>query len=297
MKKIAITQGELTGVALEILIKISKIKNIAEKITIIAGKDGFQLLKQHISSKYCNLLKVDYTNIPQNIQKNDALASIYYAARQTEQGIYKAVVTSPVDKYKISTDYPNFTGHTGFLKEIFNAQNTLMLMSTNNANIGILTEHIALHQVSNAITKKKIISATQLLNQHIQNNTSLKNKPIAILGLNPHASDNSLISDEEEKTITPAILELQKQGINAIGPIPADTTFMHSKLAKYGAILTMYHDQGMIPAKLLGFDNLVNITLGLPITRTSPGHGVAYDIVGKNIVSIEPTLSAIKETY
>ena len=310
--KIILTQGEVAGVAPEITEKLENHKELLKyDIYILRGKNTpFKLktiktiyIEDILDNKLDSLglneqQKIQFDKLKQGLYKflanplnenHYTILSIYFAAILTYIGLFDALVTNPVDKNIISRYVSSFRGHTGFLREMFSVPKTLMIMDCQKLPpIAILTEHISLKSVSSSITKESIISAIKLFQKSL--NIKL---PINIASLNPHAGDAGLISDEESKVIEPAIKILQKEGINVLGPIPADSLFIHKNLISVGGILTMYHDQGMLIPKTICFDSLVNITLGLPIVRTSPGHGVAFDIVGKGLASEKPLLNAI----
>jgi 4-hydroxythreonine-4-phosphate dehydrogenase len=293
---IGITQGEPSGISPEIIVaaikKISPDKTL--NIKIISGPKTTKIIKGLIKkpSQYIEFITPDKKVTPLNILKNEALASIYYAAYMAKNSMIDALVTAPVDKSVISKYYKGFSGHTGFLKKIMNSSSSLMFMNSPSFKIGILTEHLPLKDVAKSISKKDIIKAVRLMHRYMS--YYKKDPVIGVLALNPHAGDNGLLGKEELYIIIPAIKELNRQGIKTIGPIPADSAFLGDKKNSYDAILAMYHDQGMIPSKIRGFDNLVNVTLGLPIIRTSPGHGVAYDIKNKRKATPGSMIKAIE---
>lgn len=281
--KIAITHGELSGISPEIIEKtINNFKNNKKiKIYVIANKEAQKKIK--INKDFF----IEPTNVPKTIEKSDALASIYAASFLALKKEINAIVTAPIDKYKESLIIKNFSGHTGFLKNILKAKNTLMLMHAKNLKVAIMTDHLAIKNISKNINILKIRSSINLLKNYLGN----KNANIAVLSLNPHAGDKGLLGNEEINIISKAIKGIK----NVVGPIPADTAFTPEKIKEFDAFLAMYHDQGMIPIKMQGVNNVVNITLGLPIIRTSPGHGVAYDIKGKNKASAVSMINAVKE--
>ena len=294
--RIGITQGELSGISPEII--ALALENLDSdktlEVCVIASKDGQEAIEEYIKQplgKHITFIEPEEAEIPDKILPSDELSSIYYAAKLALNKELDAIVTAPIDKNKIAKKYEGFSGHTGFLKQVLGAKNVLMLMSTPSLKIGIMTEHLPLSEVAKNITKDKIIDAVTLFNNYL-----LKTKIdpcIGVLALNPHSGDSGLVGTEETSIIYPAIKHLQSMNINAIGPIPADSAFIAPTKDRCDGILAMYHDQGMIPAKMRGIDSLVNITLGLPIIRTSPGHGVAYDITGKGKASPASMIKAI----
>jgi 4-hydroxythreonine-4-phosphate dehydrogenase len=293
---IGITQGEPSGISPQLIASsVKKIKpDKTLNIKIIAGQKTSKIIKKLLgkTSPYIEFVHPNKKNTPCELLKNDALASIYYGALMAKNSEIDALVTAPVDKSIISKYYKDFSGHTGFLKKILGSKNSLMFMNSPSFKIGILTEHLALKDVSKNINKKNIISAVKLMNEYMS--YYKKNPVIGLLALNPHAGDGGLLGKEENDIIIPTIKELKKLGLKTLGPIPADSAFVNGKKPSYDAVLAMYHDQGMIPSKIRGFDKLVNITLGLPIIRTSPGHGVAYDIKNKKDISTGSMIKAIE---
>ena len=196
-----------------------------------------------------------------------------------------ALVTAPIHKKSMEMSGFGFPGHTEFLADKFSGNKSLMLMVNDDLRIGVVTGHIALQDVAKSITKAAIIEKTQMLTQTLKMDFDIQRPVIAILGLNPHAGDQGLFGDEEAKVIQPAIDELKKAGHLIMGPYPADGFFGSGQFKKFDAILAMYHDQGLVPFKTLAFGGGVNFTAGLPIVRTSPDHGTAFDIAGKNQAS------------
>ena len=296
--RIGITQGELTGVSPEIIAKTLEKLNPDKtlEIVVIATSKGKRLIQSNLKKKLndrVEFMEPDKKAIPLKIRKDDSLCCIYYGAMLTALGELDAIVTAPIDKNKVSKNYNDFSGHTGFLKDIFRSKNVLMLMSTPSFKIGIMTEHLAVKDIQKHITKKRIIESAKLLNSFL---SKIKKGPVInILSLNPHSGDIGLLGKEEIKIIRPAIKQLNRMGIKTVGPTPADSAFVADAKNKYDGFIAMYHDQGMIPAKMRGLDYLVNITLGLPIIRTSPGHGVAYDIARTGKASAGSMIRAVNQ--
>jgi len=188
---------------------------------------------------------------------------------------------------------PNFIGHTEYLENQFEGK-SLMVMLSEKMKIAFITGHIPLNQVSENIKEDKIINKTIQLNNSLKKDFKISNPKIAVLGLNPHAGENDMLGIEESTIISPAIKHLQtKENIVAEGPFSADSFFTEEKLSKYDGIIAMYHDQGLIPFKGLSFSNGVNYTAGLNKIRTSPVHGVAYDISGKNTANSNSFIAAV----
>ena len=197
-------------------------------------------------------------------------------------GKIDVLVTAPINKFNIKSESFKFKGHTDFLHHHFGGNNdVVMLMVSDSLKIGVVTDHIPLKDVASAITGEKILSKLKVLNKSMIEDFGIRKPRIAVLGLNPHAGDNGVIGTEDEAVIVPALKQANERGIMAFGPYPADGFFGSGSYRKYDAVLAMYHDQGLIPFKCLVMDEGVNYTAGLPIIRTSPAHGTAYEIAGK----------------
>ncbi len=204
----------------------------------------------------------------------------------------KAIVTAPINKEALNLAGFSFKGHTDFLEFLTKTPKAVMLFCAGNFRVALQTIHVPLREVPNLITKEKIIETVKVCCESLQKNFGIENPKIAICGLNPHAGENGLLGMEEQKEILPAILELKKEGILAEGCFPADTIF--TKFEKFDLILAMFHDQGLIPIKTAMFGKVVNFTAGLPFVRTSPDHGTAFDIAGKNLANPQSMTEAIK---
>jgi 4-hydroxythreonine-4-phosphate dehydrogenase len=202
------------------------------------------------------------------------------------------MVTLPISKEAINlTDY-KIPGHTEFLATKTNTASVLMMLVNGDLRVALTTVHIPISDVAHTITKKLIIEKATILNNSLKSDFSISNPKIAVLGLNPHAGDGGVIGKEEIEIIQPAIKELQEQGVLASGPYPADGFFGQKRHLQYDAILAMYHDQGLAPFKLISFGKGVNFTAGLPIIRTSPDHGTAFDIANKGVADPSSFLQA-----
>ena len=195
------------------------------------------------------------------------------------------MVTAPINKHNIQSDTFKSPGHTEYLAEKFgNGKSGMMLMCSDNLRIGLVTGHIPVKNIASVITTEKIIEKIQQLNKTLIEDFNIRKPRIAVLGLNPHAGDEGTIGNEDKEVIAPAIEKL-KGSMLVYGPYPADGFFGNGTYRKFDAVLAMYHDQGLIPFKTIAFNNGVNFTAGLPVIRTSPDHGTAYDIAGKNLAS------------
>jgi 4-hydroxythreonine-4-phosphate dehydrogenase len=214
-----------------------------------------------------------------------ALASLEKAIEDLKSGKINVLVTAPIDKKNIQSDKFNFKGHTEYLKSKAGAEEALMFMISENMRIGFATGHVPLKKVHENITIESLLKKIRLMNQSLIIDFAIRKPKIAVLGLNPHAGDNSLLGTEEAEIIIPAITQAEKEGILAFGPFPADGFFGAASFTKFDGILAMYHDQGLSPFKALSFDMGVNFTAGLPFIRTSPVHGTAFQIAGRGEAS------------
>ena len=196
-----------------------------------------------------------------------------------------ALVTAPIDKDNIQSDKFNFPGHTEYLQQKFNVDDVLMLMISDKLRIGVVTGHVPVKDIPAYITEENILKKLEILNQSMLTDFGIRKPKIAVLGLNPHAGDNGVIGNEEKEIIIPALEKARENNIVALGPYPADGFFGSRHYEKFDAILAMYHDQGLAPFKAISFNKGVNYTAGLPIIRTSPVHGTAFDIAGENIAN------------
>ena len=202
-----------------------------------------------------------------------------------------ALVTAPVSKEAIMAVEPSFQGHTEFLAKAFGIKNVGMFFVTEHLRTIIVTRHIPLKNVSRAITRQNILATIELAHRSLQKQFKVSHPRVAVCGLNPHAGEGGTIGKEEIQKIIPAIQDAQKKGIHVEGPFAADTLFSD---CSYDAVVAMYHDQGLIPIKTLAFRKAVNLTIGLPFVRTSPAHGTAFDIAGKNKADPSSMIEAIK---
>ena len=210
-----------------------------------------------------------------------ALISLEKAVEALKQKTIDGIVTAPIHKKNIQSDAFNFSGHTPYLQHAFGNTENLMLLVADNIRMALVTEHVTIGDIAKHITKDKIKQKLAILHSSLQRDFGVDKPRIAVLALNPHAGDEGLIGKEEIEIIKPAIKE-SKQNILVFGPYSADAFFARGAHEKFDGVLAMYHDQGLIPFKSLAFGEGVNFTAGLPIVRTSPDHGTAFDIAGKN---------------
>lgn len=316
--KIGFTIGDPAGIGIEIIIKTLEKREFLKSITpIIFGSTkliNYQIFNIFKNKKiYVNEIlkeeealygKINILNIwkdlplikfghPNKESARLALESLDYATKSLKNNKIAFLITAPVNKNFIQKIKFDFIGHTQYLEKKFNDQG-LMFMVSDHLNIALVTNHIPIKQISSTITKKLIIDKTIILNKTLIQDFKIEKPKIAILGLNPHSGDNSLLGREEKEIIEPAIKKLfHINKILAFGPFPADSFFNEKKIKNFNAVLAMYHDQGLIPFKMLSFEEGVNFTAGIKKIRISPTHGVAYDIAGKGIASENSIKSSI----
>lgn len=314
---IGISHGDINGINYEIILKALEDNRMNELYNCILygssrvashyqnsmdlPKINFNIIKRtdktHIK-KY-NLIEVAEGEMKIETGKSTAYAgSLAYKALQRavndlSKGYIKALVTAPIDKNNIQSEEFKYAGHTDYLGDYFNTKNYLMLLVSNSLRIGVVTGHIPIKEVSQEINAELILSKLRVMHKSMIYDFGIRNPKIAVLGLNPHASDGGLIGKEEQTEIIPAIESAKKEGMLAFGPFPADGFFASSNYQKFDAILAMYHDQGLIPFKTLSFKDGVNFTAGLPVVRTSPAHGTALDLAGKGEASESSMRQAI----
>ncbi len=226
-----------------------------------------------------------------------ALISLESAVNDLLSGKIDVLVTAPIDKHNVQSENFNFSGHTEYLKSRAGTDDVLMFMIGETMRIGIATGHVPLSEVPGLITVELLMRKLRLMEQSLTKDFGIRKPRIAVLGLNPHAGDNSLLGKEEEEIINPAVQQAKKEGILAFGPFPCDGFFGAGSFAKFDGILAMYHDQGLTPFKVMSFDTGVNFTAGLPFVRTSPVHGTAFQIAGKGEASENSFRQAIYLAY
>jgi len=304
--RVGITQGDINGIGYEVIIKALQDNRINDFcIPIVYGSPkvaayhrksinvenfSFNPIKtvEEASSKRVNLIDVMDENVRVDIGKSTPLGgqgsilSLEAAVADLKAGKIDVVVTAPINKFNVQTDAFSFPGHTEYFAKNFGGGEALMLMVSDFLKIGVVTGHVPLSKVTSLISKEAILSKLAILNKTLIEDFAIRKPRIAVLGLNPHAGDSGLLGNEEQTIIIPALEEARSKGIMALGPYPADGFFGSEGFSKFDAVLAMFHDQGLIPFKSLVFDEGVNYTAGLPIIRTSPAHGTAYEIAGKD---------------
>ena len=260
--------------------------------TAIRYRSALRTLK---SKKRIEIVEVlgPHFNLPGKHSAKLGLEALRLATDMCLQKKAAALVTGPLDKNLCAQVNKGFRGHTEYLQERCKAPRTTMLLSGGQLQVALVTTHLALSQVPRVLTPQKIIETTLQVYEHLR---SFMMKPrIAIAALNPHASDGGLFGNEEKLIIEPAIKKIRKKIPQIVGPLPADSLF--AKSFHYDAVICQYHDQGLIPLKMLHFYDAVNVTLGLPFLRTSVDHGTAFDIVGKGLASSQSYFNALEYAY
>ncbi|MEO0732446.1 MAG: 4-hydroxythreonine-4-phosphate dehydrogenase PdxA [Bacteroidota bacterium] len=222
-----------------------------------------------------------------------AALSLELAVGDLKEGNIDALVTAPINKSVMPPDAFPYPGHTEMLTEQLEAQESLMFLVADELRVGVVTNHIPVSEVAGAVTKERIIDKLKIMDASLRADFGLPRPVIAVLSLNPHGGDDGRIGQEDIKVVRPAVESAKREGILAMGPFPADGFFGAGKQHQFDAVLAMYHDQGLIPFKALSFGKGVNFTAGLPAIRTSPDHGTAYDLVGKNEASPASFLAAL----
>ncbi|HVV55196.1 MAG TPA: 4-hydroxythreonine-4-phosphate dehydrogenase PdxA, partial [Mucilaginibacter sp.] len=300
--KIGISIGDVNGIGLEVIIKTLADHKIYDYCTpIVYGQTkiasfhrrainvnelNFYVINhpsqaQHKRANMINCweedVKIDLGEVNETGGKY-AFLSLQHAVNDLVNGDIDALVTAPINKDNIQRDDFKFPGHTEYLQERAGAPEVLMFLVSDMMKVGVVTGHIPLKEVAASITSEKILAKLKLMETSLRQDFWVRKPKIAVLGLNPHAGDNGLMGDEEQKIIIPAIEEAKANDILAFGPYPADGFFANGSYMKFDAVLAMYHDQGLIPFKQVSFDSGVNFTAGLNFVRTSPDHGTAYDI-------------------
>ena len=309
--KIGISIGDINGIGLEVVLKTLAESKVLDYCTpIVYGHTkvaSFHRKAAHLSDFMFNVVpnaeaavagKANMINCWEEDVKIElgtanetggkyAFLSLQKATDDLVSGAIDALVTAPINKNNIQSENFTFPGHTEYLQERSGSDDVLMFLISDTLRVGVVTGHIPVIEVAQAITKEKIVKKIQLINESLKKDFWIEKPKIAILGLNPHASDNGLLGSEEAEIISPAIQEAFDKGIICFGPYPADGFFGNATYKQFDAVLAMYHDQGLIPFKTIAFETGVNYTAGLKFVRTSPDHGTGYDIAGKGIA--DPT--------
>ncbi|MBN2766210.1 MAG: 4-hydroxythreonine-4-phosphate dehydrogenase PdxA [Paludibacteraceae bacterium] len=315
---IGITHGDINGIGYEVILKTLAEPKVTESfIPVIYGsakvaayhrKSGdiqgvnMNIINNidEINPKRINIVNCINDEIKVELGKateeagKAAFDALEQATSDLKKGRIQAIVTAPINKKNIQSDKFSFPGHTEYLEEKFSMGTpALMILMNDVMRVAVVTGHIPVSEVPKAISKELILQKIEVLNYSLKRDFKITRPRIAVLGLNPHAGDEGVIGNEESTIIEPAIAEAVKKGITCVGPYPADGFFGSGNFKKFDAILAMYHDQGLIPFKTIAMESGVNYTAGLNIIRTSPAHGTAYEIAGKNMASEESFRQAV----
>jgi 4-hydroxythreonine-4-phosphate dehydrogenase len=306
---VGITQGDINGIGYEVIIKTlsdSRVNDFCVPVVYGSPKVAayhrkainhehfnFNQIKDisELNSKRSNIINCMDDNVRVELGKTTEVAgegsiqSIEAAIADLKSGKVDVLLTSPINKQNVQSSKFSFPGHTEYLASTFDTKEVLMLLVSDIMKVGVVTGHIPLSEVPGSITKELILKKLRLLNSSLVKDFGVRKPRIAVLGLNPHAGDAGVLGSEEQDVIIPAIKQANNEDIIAVGPYPSDGFFGSVNFSKFDAILAMYHDQGLAPFKSLAFDSGVNFTAGLPVVRTSPAHGTAFEIAGQGNAS------------
>lgn len=315
--RIGITHGDINGIGYEVIIKSLADNRILELCTpVVYGSPkvaayhkkvlneesfNFYQIRSAVEAdnNKVNIVDCCDENVRVELGKksseagNAAFSALEQAVSDLKIGAIDVLLTAPVDKENMQSEQFKFPGHTEYLAKCFDSNEVLMLLISDTLRVGVVAGHVPISTVSGMITEDLILKKLEILHKSLVSDFACTNPRIAVLGLNPHAGDNGVIGNEENDVIIPTIKKAAEMGITAMGPYPADGFFGSAQYTKFDAILAMYHDQGLAPFKALTFDKGVNFTAGLPVVRTSPGHGTAYDIAGEGKASFESFKEAL----
>ena len=315
---VGITQGDGNGISYEVIIKALADERILDMCTpVIYGSSKiFGFYKKHIhnleqintnvitSAKDVHQKRVNIVNcLPENVfvepgqatpeSAKSAMTALERAVADIKEGNIDVLVTAPINKRAMSAEGFGYTGHTEYLEKQFGVDEVAMIMVSEQLKVGVVTGHISLKDVPASISTEKILAKLRLMRKSLQRDFGVDAPKIAVLGLNPHCGDGGLLGDEEQQIILPAVKAANEEGIMAFGPYSPDGFFGLGNYQKFDAVLAMYHDQGLTPFKALAFEEGVNYTAGLPIVRTSPDHGTAYEMAGRDLADPCSMKSAI----
>lgn len=304
---VGITQGDSNGIGYEVIIKALSDPRILDMFTpVIYGSTklfGFYKKTLHEldqmdtnqinSATEAHPKRINIINcLPDNVfaepggatpeSSKAAISSLAAAVKDLRAGTIDVLVTAPINKRAIVSEGFGFPGHTEYLQQAFEVADVTMLMISSRLKVGVVTGHIPLKDVPGAISEEKILSKLRLMDSSLKRDFCVDNPHIGVLSLNPHSGDSGLLGNEEQDMIIPAIKRANEEGILAFGPFSPDGYFGMGHYEKFDATLAMYHDQGLAPFKALAFEDGVNYTAGLPVVRTSPDHGTAFELAGRD---------------
>lgn len=315
--RIGITCGDINGVGYEVILKAFADPVMLELCTpVVYGSPkvaayhrkvmdlptNFSIVNSAEEASYNRLnivncgeeeVKVEFSK-PTSEAGKAALDALEKALQEYREGLIDVLVTAPINKHTIQSETFRFPGHTEYIEErVGEGQKALMILMKDELRVALVTTHIPVKDIASSITKELIEEKLTIFNQSLKQDFNIGCPRIAVLALNPHAGDGGLIGTEEQEVIIPAIQEMVVAGIQCFGPYPADGFMGSGSYTHFDGVLAMYHDQGLAPFKALAMDDGVNYTAGLPIVRTSPAHGTAYDIAGRGIASEESFRQAL----
>lgn len=305
--RVAITHGDTNGIGYEVIFKTFAEQAMLElctpiiygspkvaayhrnalgiqaNFTIINSAEDAHPGKLNLLPTFDEEVKVDLGS-PSKEAGLASLKALERAVADYKNGLFDVLVTAPINKNNIQSDRFNFCGHTEYLEErLGDGNKSLMILLNDIMRVALVTTHLPIREVASAITKERIVEKATIFSNSLKRDFRISNPRIAVLALNPHAGDNGLLGTEENEIIIPAIKELSDNGVYAFGPFAADGFFAYGSYESFDGVLAMYHDQGLAPFKALDRGDGVNYTAGLPVVRTSPDHGTAYEIAGKNM--------------
>jgi 4-hydroxythreonine-4-phosphate dehydrogenase len=315
--KVGITHGDINGISYEIIIKTlidprinelcvpivygsAKVAAYHKKalgiqnfnLNIARDAEKINMTKSNVINCLDDSIRVELGKCTRDAGKA-SLQALEKATEDLKKGMIDVLVTAPINKENIQSENFTFPGHTEFLMEHFDGKDALMLMVSDIMKVGLVTAHVPLKQVPEILTQDLILRKLNVMNHALLKDFKIRKPKIAVFGLNPHSSDGGILGNEENDIIIPAIQRAKEQDIMAFGPYAADGFFGTRNMKKFDAILAMYHDQGLTPFKALSFDEGINFTAGLNVIRTSPDHGTAYELAGKNEASPDSFRNAL----
>jgi len=315
---VGITQGDSNGIGYEVIIKSLADPRILDSFTpVVYGSSkllGFYRKTLHnieqldvnvvSSASEARPRKINLVNcLPDNIYAEpgqstpeaakSAITALKAAVQDLKAGQIDVLVTAPINKRAMNAEGFSNTGHTEYLQQEFGAEDVTMIMVSEQLKVGVVTGHIPLRDVPASITKEKILGKLRIMKASLERDFGIPDPKIAVLGLNPHCGDGGLLGNEEQSIILPAVQEATREGIQAFGPYSPDGFFSLGNYGRFDATLAMYHDQGLAPFKAIAFADGVNFTAGLPVVRTSPDHGTAYEMAGRDEADPRSMMCAI----
>ena len=315
--RVAITHGDTNGIGYEVILKAfanpallelctpiiygspkvaayhRKALDLPTNFSIIERAEDAQEGRLNMLATFEEEVKVDLGQ-PSKEAGTAALKALDRAMTDYRQGLYDVLVTAPINKNTIQSDLFKFCGHTEYIEQCAGeGKKALMILMNDTLRVALVTTHLPIKDVAAAITKEKVVEKATIFHLTLKRDLRISNPRIAVLSLNPHAGDGGVLGTEEQEVIVPAIEELEAKGIQAFGPYAADGFFGTGAWHRFDGVLAMYHDQGLAPFKTVAHESGVNFTAGLPIIRTSPDHGTAYDIAGKGVADEQSLRQAI----